>query len=186
MKPSLSQSIHALLFTTGETWKFSELMRTFSVSIEEIETALSDLKFDMEHQAVIPLVYEQTITLITRPELKDFLQSLDDAESIKEFSKGAIETLALVAYKGPISKSDIDYIRGVNSQFMLRNLVMRGMVEKQSISKDRSAGYVITVDALRFLGIEHYNQLPHFDNFYEEISKRIPDVSNTELSESAE
>ena len=185
MKPSLLQSIHALLFTTGETWKFSELARTFSVSLNEIESALSDLKFDMEHQAVIPLMYDETVTLVTRPELKDFLQSLEDAESVKEFSKGALETLALVAYKGPISKSDIDYIRGVNSQFMLRNLVMRGMVEKQS-SKDRSAGYIITADALRFLGITHRNQLPHFENFYEEITKRILVETNQESAESAE
>jgi segregation and condensation protein B len=186
MKPSLSQSIHALLFTTGETWKFSELARTFSVSMSEIESTLSDLKFDTEHQAVVPLIYNETVTLITRPELKDFLQSLEDLENVKEFSKGSLETLALIAYKGPLSKSDIDYIRGVNSQFMLRNLVMRGMIEKQPASKDRSTGYSITVDALRFLGVTSPDQLPHFNNFYEEISKRVSTETDKELLESVE
>jgi segregation and condensation protein B len=120
---------------------------------------------------------------VTQPELKDFLQSLDDAETTREFSKGALETLALIAYKGPISKSDIDYIRGVNSQFMLRNLVMRAMIEKQSGSRDRNAGYVITADALRFLGVTDRDQLPHFSQFFQEIEKRVPTNNVTEQSE---
>jgi segregation and condensation protein B len=110
--------------------------------------------------------------LVTQPEFKDFLQSLDDGEIIKEFSKGALETLALIAYNGPITKSDIDYIRGVNSQFMIRNLIMRGMIEKQTSQK--SSGYCITIDALRYLGVTDVGQLPHFDTFHQEITKRIP------------
>jgi segregation and condensation protein B len=98
----------------AKTWRFSELARTLSVSWNEIESAISELIDQTKDQAVIPLVHEETITLITRPELKDFLQSLDDAETTREFSKGALESLALIAYKGPITKSDIDYIRGVN------------------------------------------------------------------------
>lgn len=183
MKQKLSQLIHALLFTTGETWRFSELAKTLSVGADDIETAISELSDEMKDQAVIPLIHEQTITLVTQPELKEFLQSLEDAETTREFSKGALETLALIAYKGPISKSDIDYIRGVNSQFMLRNLVMRAMIEKQSGSRDRNVGYVITADALRFLGVTDRDQLPHFDQFYQEIEKRIPTNNITDQSE---
>lgn len=183
MKPKLSQLIHALLFTTGETWRFSELVTTLGAPVEEIKSAVSELITETQSLAVIPLIHQETITLVTRPELKDFLQSLEDAETTREFSKGAIETLALIAYKGPIAKSDIDYIRGVNSQFMLRNLVLRGMIEKQSGSRDRSAGYVITADALRYLGVTDQDQLPHFDNFFQEIEKRIPTNNLTEQAE---
>lgn len=180
MKPKISQLIHALLFTTGETWRFSELVKTLSVPASDIEDAINELSEEMKDQAIIPLIHEQTITLVTQPELKDFLQSLEEAETTREFSKGALESLALIAYKGPISKSDIDYIRGVNSQFMLRNLVMRGMIEKQSGSKDRNAGYVITADALRFLGVTDRDQLPHFEQFFQEIEKRVPTNNVTE------
>ena len=179
MNQSHSQLIHALLFTSGETWRFSELAESLKISKDETMKAVSELADQLANQAVIPLIHNETVTLVTRPELKEFLEAMENEELAKEFSKGAIETLALIAYKGPISKSDIDYIRGVNSQFMLRNLFMRGMVEKQSGSRDRGAQYVISVDALRFLGITDQDQLPEYKQFFEEIEKRIPAESNT-------
>lgn len=179
MKHSHSQLIHALLFTSGETWRFSELAETLQLKINEIESAVSELTAELQNQAIIPLIHNDTITLVTRPELKEFLQTIEDEELSKEFSKGAIETLALIAYKGPISKSDIDYIRGVNSQFMLRNLFMRGMIEKQTGSKDRGANYVVSADALRFLGVMNQTELPQFNQFFDEITKRIPAEETT-------
>ncbi len=174
MKPSHSQLIHALLFTSGETWRFSELAETLKISKDEIMQAITNLIDELSGQAVVPLINNETITLVTQPELKEFLETLENQELSKEFSKGAIETLALIAYKGPIGKSDIDYIRGVNSQFMLRNLFLRGMVEKAVGSRDRGAQYVISADALRFLGITSQDQLPDYEQFFQEIEKRIP------------
>jgi segregation and condensation protein B len=174
-----TQLIHALLFTSGETWRFSELAETLQLSKSDVVNAVSELADILKDQAVFPLIHEESVTLVTRPELKDELQKLEKEELAKEFSKGAIETLALIAYKGPIGKSDIDYIRGVNSQFMLRNLVMRGMIEKQTSGK----GYVITTDALRFLGVTNRENLPQFNEFFTEIEKRLPldesDISNS-------
>ncbi len=171
-----TQLIHALLFTSGETWRFSELAETLQLSKSDVVNAVSELADILKDQAVFPLIHEESVTLVTRPELKDELQKLEKEELAKEFSKGAIETLALIAYKGPIGKSDIDYIRGVNSQFMLRNLVLRGMIEKQVGGK----GYIITADALRFLGVTTVDQLPQFNEFFSEIEKRIPTTDSVE------
>lgn len=175
MNPN-TQLIHALLFTSGETWRFSELAETLQLSKSDVTNAISELADILKDTAIIALIHEESITLVTRPELKEELQKLEKEELAKEFSKGAIETLALIAYKGPIGKSDIDYIRGVNSQFMLRNLVLRGMIEKQVGGK----GYIITADALRFLGVTTVDQLPQFNEFFTEIEKRIPATDSPE------
>ena len=173
---SNTQLIHALLFTSGETWRFSELAETLQLSKSDVNSAVSELADALKDTAIITLIHEESITLVTKPELKEELQKLEKEELAKEFSKGAIETLALIAYKGPIGKSDIDYIRGVNSQFMLRNLVLRGMIEKQIGGK----GYIITADALRFLGVTAVDQLPQFKEFFTEIEKRIPATDSPE------
>jgi segregation and condensation protein B len=167
-----SQLIHALLFTTGETWRFSEIQETLGIEEQQLTKSLHQLDQSLQGSALMVMIHNQTVTLATRPEYKEFLTAMEKAESIKEFSKGALETLALIAYKGPIAKSDIDYIRGVNSQFMLRNLVLRGMIEKSN-TKNKSE-YVITADALRYLGAEHVDQLPHYHRFEQEITKRLP------------
>ncbi len=177
-----TQLIHAILFTTGETWSFQELAQSLQKPKEEIENAIQELSEHLNNHAIIPLVHNETITLVTRPELKEELQKREKEEISKEFSKSAVETLALIAYKGPIIKTDIDYIRGVNSQFMIRNLLLRGMIEKKSGSKNN--GFVLTADALRFLGVAHINELPNFTEIQEEIKKRIPenDQINTEIT----
>lgn len=174
MNPTPTQLIQALLFTSGETWRFSELTETLKLKADEVASALSELDEQLKDQAITLLIHNESVTLVTRPELAEFLRAMETEELSKEFSKGAIETLALIAYRGPISKSDIDYIRGVNSQFMLRNLFMRGMIEKQSSSRDRGAQYVISADALRYLGVSNPDQLPEFNEFFTEIQKRIP------------
>jgi segregation and condensation protein B len=168
-----TQLVHALLFTSGDTWNFSEFAETLQLSKDETSTAVSELADILQDQAVIPLIHNESVTLVTRPELKDALQKLEKEEIVKEFSKGALETLALIAYRGPIGKSDIDYIRGVNSQFMLRNLVLRGMIEKAS-GTNRKNEYVVTADALRFLGVTQPDDLPKFHELHSEIEKRIP------------
>jgi segregation and condensation protein B len=182
MKLPLSQIIYALLFTTGDTWRFSELKQTLSITNDELNESLKHLSLELENFSVLLIVHNETVALVTRPDYKEFLVDLEKAESIKEFSKGSLETLTLVAYKGPISKSDIDYIRGVNSQFMLRNLVLRGMIEKV-IGKNRGE-YTITIDALRYLGVESVDQLPNYEKFSQEIEKRLPVENSIESTDS--
>lgn len=173
---SITQLIHAILFTTGETWTFQELAQSLQCSQEEIEHAVHKLTEILQDQAIILLTHNNNVTLVTHPELKEELKKREKEEISKEFSKGAIETLALIAYQGPIGKSDIDYLRGVNSQFMLRNLILRGMIERVSGSKN--SGYVLTSDTLRFLGITNIQDLPKFQDIQEEIKKRIPMENN--------
>ncbi len=173
MTQPLTQLIHALLFTSGDTWTFRELADSLQTDKDSVHAAVTELHGLLADQAVVLLVHNESATLVTRPELKDVLNTLEKEEITKEFSKGALETLALIAYRGPITKSSIDYIRGVNSQFMLRSLVLRGMVEKE-IGNSRNSGYVITADALRFLGVLNQTQLPKFQELHDEIEKRIP------------
>ena len=168
-----SELIHALLFTSGHAWKFSELADSLGITLKEVLAATGELAEKLHDQPVTTIIHNDSIALVTRPELMEFLQAREDEELGKEFSKGALETLALIAYRGPIAKSDIDYIRGVNSQFMIRNLFLRGMIEKASMSKDRGASYTITIDALRYLGVDHVENLPQYAEFSAEIEKRV-------------
>ncbi len=181
MKLSHANLIYTLLFTTGDSWRFSDLEQTLQIDRDSIEIALKELDEQILNHPVMLLIYNESVTLVTRPEYREFLKQVEKNETIKEFSKGALETLALIAYRGPITRSDIDYIRGVNSQFMLRNLLIRGMIEKAPKNT-----YRITLDALRFLGVESPEQLPQFEQFSEEIAKRSPVSDSEELENFSE
>ena len=98
-------------------------------------------------------------------------------ERERDLGRAGIETLSIVAYKGPVSKKEIEYIRGVNSQYALRSLLLRGLIErKNNETGERGVGYNITGDALRFLGLSRVGDLPE----YEEIKKQLEVVEEKE------
>jgi segregation and condensation protein B len=84
--------------------------------------------------------------------------------------KAGLETLAIILYQGPISRADIDYIRGVNSQFIVRNLLIRGLIERVDNPTDaRSFLYKTTLDLLSHLGISKIQDLPEYDQVRRDI-----------------
>lgn len=80
-----------------------------------------------------------------------------------ELSRPSLETLTIIAYRQPISKMDLDRIRGVNCALILRNLLLHGLIEgKYDKTKDETY-YTVTVDFIRFLGISEVSALPDYD-----------------------
>jgi segregation and condensation protein B len=89
-------------------------------------------------------------------------------------TKSSLETLSIVLYKNGVSRSEIDYIRGVNSSFILRNLIVRGLIEKITDPKDsRRLLYRPTFDALSFMGITSIEQLPNYSEVITQLQEVI-------------
>ena len=90
----------------------------------------------------------------------------------KDLGKAALETLTIILYRAPVSKGELDYIRGVNSSFILRNLLVRGLVERSINPNDkRSFVYRPTFDLLSHLGIAKIEDLPEYESVGQEIKK---------------
>jgi segregation and condensation protein B len=92
------------------------------------------------------------------------IEKLKKEELRGDIGKAGAETLAIILYRGPLSRIEIDRIRGVNSTFILRNLLVRGLIERRDHPTDsRSFTYAITPTLLNHLGISHREALPEFD-----------------------
>ena len=106
----------------------------------------------------------------TAKELSPLIEQLTKEELTKDLGKAGLETLSIILYQGPITRADIDYIRGVNSQFIVRNLLIRGLVERVENPKDaRSFLYKTTLDLLSHLGISKIEELPEYAQVREDI-----------------
>jgi segregation and condensation protein B len=106
----------------------------------------------------------------TSKELSPLIEKLTKDELTRDLGKAGLETLSIVLYQGPLARADIDYIRGVNSQFILRALLIRGLVERIDNPKDaRSYLYKPTLDLLSHLGVSKIADLPE----YEQVRKDI-------------
>jgi segregation and condensation protein B len=174
----LDAKIEALLFFKGESMKVKELAKLLSVDMsaqagnESIENAINTLKEKLSERGIQLIQKEDEIQLATNREMSEIIEQIQKDELAKDLGKAGIETLAIVLYKGPITRAEIDYIRGVNSTFILRNLLIRGLVEKISNPKDqRSFLYKPTLELLAFLGISNIQDLPQFATAQEELIK---------------
>jgi len=179
----LSKKIEAILFFKGEAVSVKQLMGFLNVSGEEIREAMSVLKDDLQSRGIRLVINEDKAMLGTAPEMHKIIENLRKEELSKDLGKASLETLSIVLYRGPVRKSEIDYIRGVNSASILRNLLVRGLVERKSDSKNRrSFLYVPTFELLSFLGVSELSELPEYEKIREEIKKNENKIEDSENS----
>lgn len=180
---SLPSQIEAYLFYIGEPVTLKKIEKLFNVSESAAEEAVTALQSQLEGRGLVLMHHNDSVALVTAPDAAEMITAIKKQELSEPLSKSALETLAIILYKNKVTKPEIDFIRGVNSGFMLRNLLVRGLIEKVPHESDkRVMAYQPTVDVLGFLGITEISQLPHFTEFSEEFKKREHLESDTPIS----
>lgn len=169
---NLSQKIEAILFFKGEPVSLKKLGEILKVSKEELGEALIDLNNSLHERGIVLMEKGEEITLGTNPELSPLIEHLQKEELNKELSKASLETLSIVLYKNGVTRAEIDYIRGVNSSFILRMLSIRGLVEKTVDPKDsRRFIYKPTFELLSYLGVKNVEELPEYGETHENLEE---------------
>jgi len=159
----LEKKIGALLFWKGEPMKRKKLAEIFKVKESELSEALEKLKEKHEGRGVVFMEKDDEVALGTAPELSGFFEDLQKEEMNRDLSKASLETLSIILYKNGASRADIDYIRGVNSSFILRALSVRGLVEKIEDPGDhRRFLYRPSFELLSYMGIKSVEELPEY------------------------
>ncbi len=168
----LDSYIEAILFLEGEPVKIKKLAEILNKKEKEINEALEVLEKKLEKRGVRLFKNDGEVALSTAPEASKICEEISKEELNKDIGKAGLEVLATIIYEGPISRPKIDDIRGVNSSFTLRNLMVRGLVERKINPKDsRSFIYSPSFRLLQFLGINDINKLPQYDEFKGIISQ---------------
>lgn len=177
MAIELESKIEGLLFYKGEDVQIKKLAELLKVTEEEIEESLKKLEQSLINRGLVLVHKDDSVVLGITSELSSLIESIRKEEITKELTKSSLETLSIVLYKNGVSRSEIDYIRGVNSSFILRNLLVRGLIEKIVDPKDsRRVLYRPTFDTLSFMGITSIEQLPNYD----EVKRQLQEVIKQE------
>lgn len=177
----LQSKIEGLLFYKGEEVRIEKLAEIFSVSKEETEEALKKLEESLNSRGIVLMRKDDSVTLGVNAELSPLIESIRKEEISKELTKASLETLSIILYKNEVSRSEIDYIRGVNSSFILRNLSVRGLVEKISDPNDsRRMLYRPTLETLSYMGITSIEQLPNYNEVKTQLQEIIKQEQNNE------
>lgn len=180
---NLEQKIEAILFFKNEPVSIAALSKWLGEEKEAVQSALASLGESLEGRGILVVFDGENAALGTHPDASALIESLQKEEFSRELGRAGLETLAIILYKGPISRREIDHIRGVNSGFILRNLLVRGLIEKtESIAGERSFSYKPTLELFEHLGVTRKEDLPDYGNAFkkvEEFTKANP-IEQTE------
>lgn len=186
---SLQSSLEALLFVSGEALSLTRLEKILGVPKDEIRVAGQTLAVDYQSNALRGLMIlsdGESLLMATKPEHAPIVEALTKSELQENLSKAALEVLSIVAYRSPISRSEIDAIRGVNCSFTLRNLLLRDLISREGNPSD-SRGYLYrpTFRFLESLGLGQISELPDFETLSQDERLKLilagqPDVASDE------
>jgi segregation and condensation protein B len=174
---SLRAQLEALLFASGRPMgvrQLAKLTKTTPAAVEASILALTS-EYAQAKRGVSLVRQEDKVQMVSNPTQGPVVESFIKEEFTGPLSRAALETLAIIAYRGPIPKPEIDTIRGVNSGIMLRTLLIRGLVERRRNRQDaRTFVYTLSFDLLRHLGITSVEGLPKYAELHKhEVMERF-------------
>ena len=183
---NLNAKIEALLFMASSPVDEKELKNLLGVSVGEIKNSLKELKIDYENQnrGIFINFIGGGWVLETKPELSELISRFGNIEKTKrvKLSKAAIETAAIIAYNQPVTRSEIDEIRGVHSDSSIAKLLEHGLI-KISGHKGKSGGllYETTQKFLEIFGLENLENLPAIDEIITDENTQLTLKDESEI-----
>lgn len=159
-------ALESLLFVSGEPLAFLRLAKILKISDEETKICVQKLaeKYERDPESGLQLIVkDKKVMLATKPENASFVDALTKSTLQENLSKAGLEVLSIIAYRAPITRMEIETIRGVNCSFTLRNLLLRDLIERQGNPED-ARGYVYfpTFKFLQLLGMKDITELPDY------------------------
>lgn len=165
---NLQSILESILFVHGEPMALKKLATRARVSEQEARTALASMTRDYKTRGLVIVQKDDEYQLCSHPENARYIEDMVKEEFSEDLSRSSLETAAIVAYQGPVSRLEIDHIRGVNSSYALRTLLMRGLVDREERLGDaRTYLYRVSVDFLKHLGITAMEDLPGYKELKE-------------------
>ena len=171
MEPEqLKNLIESLLFISAKPLKISALAKFLEIDQAAVQNALDTLKQEREEAGIIVLENRDEYQLSTNHKFSTQVKNFLNAELREKLTDAAVEVLAIIAYRQPISRAELEAIRGINSQYSLRQLLIRGIIERIPNPHDaRSFLYQTTTEFLQQLGLASVKDLADFNSFVAQI-----------------
>lgn len=169
---TLDRHIEAILFASAKPQSIGRLAAMLDVDPMDVATALETLsqRLDASGSALQLQKHGTEVELTTRPECAEAVTKAVNVESQAELSRPSLEALTILAYRGPLTRPELEQIRGVQSSMILRNLLMRGLIEQREDARLGQPVYAVSFDFLNHLGLNGVEALPDYQTLHSHSS----------------
>lgn len=164
----LHRALEALLFLAGRPLtvrKIAELIGTDAASARSAIDAFRTTWNARGGGTIVAMTGEE-VQLVTHPDASAIASTFVKEETRSELTRPQLEALTVIAYRGPITKAELEQIRGVHCGLILRNLLIRGLIEERRDAQKHEDAYTISMDFLRYLGLADTRSLPDFERLH--------------------
>ena len=158
----LSMQLEAMLFVAGEPVTTGQLAAALDVSASVVERALNELDASLSSRGLRLQRHAGRVQLTTAPQLAELIERFLGLEATSHLSRAALETLAIIAYQQPVTRPQIDSIRGVNSDSMMKSLLSKGLILEsgRADGPGRPILYSTTPEFLQHFGLNSILEMP--------------------------
>lgn len=161
--------IEAVLFAIGNPVSIKELSELLELTEKQLKQVLEEMVLEYENSSrgLYLVLFNNKVQLSTKPEYGDYIKRLVKPDSRQNLSQAALETLSIVAYRQPITKAEIDELRGVRSDRAISTLIEKGLVKENGRRETtgRPILYCTSEDFLKYFGFKNINELPELIEF---------------------
>ncbi len=165
---SILGSIESILFVASKPLSFKQIAKALEKQVPDVAEAVENLvlKYNQDDSGIHILVSEDTVQMGTNPAFESAAERFIKSEAMGELTKAQLETLTVIAYRGPVSRPELEQIRGVNCSVIIRNLRMRGLIEEGSSEDHILPVYTLSMNALAHLGVASVSELPEYETLH--------------------
>lgn len=182
----IKSQIESLLFVSAKPMAVKDLAKVIGVKNQDIEKAGDELvaMYQQSDRGLRVIKDATQYQMVSSPDNAQLIQDFIKDETLGELSRPSLETLTIIAYRGPVTKIDLDRIRGVNCALILRNLLLRGLIDAKVDKQKNETYYSVTLDFVRFLGINSIEELPEYErlNKHDSLEKILEEAEAKEAS----
>lgn len=163
-KKTVMGAVESMLYISGDPVSFVELQRAFDISGYELREIIAEMseRMQLEGRGILLFATEDTVQLVTNPAYNDWLVKLLAPPAEKNLSDSLLETLSVIAYRQPVTRADIESVRGVRCEYSVSQLLKQGFIRevgrKDCIGRPMMFG--TTDDFLRRFGLHSLDELP--------------------------
>lgn len=159
----LDQTIEAILFAAARPMSARRLGELTGSDPKEIKAALANLTERLKENSGIMLQeFGNDVELVTHPDAAEAVKKVVKEDEQGELTRASLEALTILAYRGPMTRPELEQIRGVQSSMILRNLMIRGLVEQKEDERLGQPTFAVTFDFLKHLGLASVEELQEY------------------------
>lgn len=181
-KENLAQLVESILFVAGQGVEIKDIAEKLEVDKKAVVKAIEELKVKHENDGINVITYKESAQMCSNPVYAEDIATVLNPIREKQLTKAALETAAIIAYKQPVTKLDIEQVRGVNSDYAVQVLTTFKLIEvvgrKDAVGKPLLYG--TTDEFLKRFDLQSIEDLPDYDELIERIKVIHADENKTD------